>query len=169
MNKWYLIHTKPKEESRACENLINQGFDIFLPWLQTYRLKKGKQVKAVEPLFPRYLFIALDQTISQWYKIRSTRGVTDFVRFSEMPTEVPAFIVDDLKNQADNEGLIDQTDTNPHLFRSGDRVRITSGSFNGWDAIVREQEGDQRVILLITMLGRQQKLKLPLSAVSPAY
>jgi len=166
MSKWYLIHSKSREEGRAREHLENQGFTVYLPLLQRYKLKKGKQVKSIEPLFPRYLFISLDETSSEWHKIRSTRGVIGLVRFSGVPAELPVNLIEELKQQASSEGVIDKTQENPKLFKSGDLVQIVNGSFTGWEAIVKEQDGNQRVHLLITMLGSKQILKLPLSAVS---
>tara|TARA_R110000772_G_scaffold129011_4_gene236879 strand:- start:1685 stop:2194 length:510 start_codon:yes stop_codon:yes gene_type:complete len=166
MSKWYLIHCKPREEYRALENLENQDFTAFLPLLQSFRLIKGKQAKVVEPLFPRYLFIFLDETSSQWHKIHSTRGVSALVRFSGQPAEVPDYLIEELRLQVNAEGVIDKTQETRQLFKSGELVKITDGSFAGWDAIVKEQDGDQRVHLLITMLGSKQIIKLPLSAVS---
>ncbi len=166
MSKWYLIHTKPKQEYRAYEHLKNQGFEVYLPQLRAFKLKKGKQEKEVEPLFPRYIFIQLDETSSTWHKIHSTRGVSGLVRFSEFPAEVPEVLIRDLQNQANSEGVIDNTDQFRTIFNAGDLVTITEGSFIGLEAIVKEQDGDQRVNILITMLGKQQNIKLPLSAVS---
>ena len=163
---WYLIHSKPKEEYRAFDNLENQGFEVFLPLLQSYKLQKGKQSKVVEPLFPRYLFISLDKVSSQWHKIRSTRGVLSLVRFSDMPTAIPQALVEKIKQLVNSEGVIDKTTETQTIFQAGDRVQIINGSFNGWEAIVKEQDGEQRVHLLLTMLGSEQVIKLPLSAVS---
>lgn len=167
MSKWYLIHSKPKQEYRAYEHLENQGFDVYLPQLQVFKLKKGKQEKEIEPLFPRYLFIQLHETSSAWHKIHSTRGVSGLVRFSDFPAEVPRVLIKQLQNQANPEGVIDNTREFRSIFNSGDLVTITEGSFVGLEAIVKEQDGDQRVNILITMLGKQQNIKLPLSAVRP--
>jgi transcriptional antiterminator RfaH len=167
MSKWYLIHSKPKQEYRAFEHLENQGFDVYLPQLKTFKLKKGRQEKAIEPLFPRYLFIQLHETSSAWYKIHSTRGVSGLVRFSEYPAEVPVGLINQLKMQANEEGILDKTGEIKTIFKAGDLVTITEGSFIGLEAIVKEQDGDQRVKILISMLGQQQSIKLPLSAVAP--
>lgn len=166
MPKWYLIHSKPKQEYRAYEHLENQGFDVYLPQLQLFKLKKGKQDKGIEPLFPRYLFIQLHETSSAWHKIHSTRGVSGLVRFSDMPAEVPENLIMHLKEQANPEGIIDKTGEVKTIFKAGDLVTITDGSFNGLEAVIKEQDGDQRVNILITMLGKQQNINLPLSAVS---
>lgn len=166
-SSWYLIHSKPREEYRAFDNLENQGFELFMPLMQSYKLKKGRQAKVVEPLFPRYLFISLDKVSSQWHKIRSTRGVVGLVRFSDMPTVVPTQLIEQIKQLANTEGVIDKTVESQSVYKPGDLVQIVDGSFNGWDAIVKEQDGDQRVHILLTMLGSEQVIKLPMSAVSP--
>ncbi len=166
MSKWYLIHSKARQEVRAQEHLQNQGFVVYLPLLETYQLKKGKQEKVIGPFFPRYLFICLDETTSAWHKIHSTRGVSGLVRFAGLPAIVPKDLIDQLQYQANLDGLIDKTKENPHIFKAGELVTIVDGSFKGWEAIVKEQDGNQRVKLLIDMLGKQQTIKLPLSAIS---
>ena len=39
---WYAVHTKPKQENRALENLQNQGFECFLPLLEIEKVRRGK-------------------------------------------------------------------------------------------------------------------------------
>ena len=167
MSKWYLIHSKPKQEYRAFEHLDNQGFDVYLPQLQAFKLKKGKQEKAIEPLFPRYLFIQHYESSRAWHKIHSTRGVSGLVCFSEFPAEVPEGLINQLKNQANLDGVIAKTGEFKTIFKAGDLVTITEGSVIGLEAIVKEQDGEQRVKILIRLLGQQQSIKLPLSAVAP--
>ena len=73
MKNWYLIQTKPKQEKMASQNLINQNFEIYYPKTQI----KNKVVA----LFPRYIFIQLDDQNQNLSPIRSTKGVANFVRF----------------------------------------------------------------------------------------
>ncbi len=165
MHHWYLLYTKPREESRALKNLKNQGFEVFLPFFKYLKLSRGQQVEHTEPLFPRYLFISLSDTLSNWSVIRSTRGISDFVRFSTLPAEVPEDLVTELKNQVNAEDIIDGTVTRNAIFSPGDPVEICAGSFAGWKAIVKEQDANLRVSLLIRMLGREQMIRLPINSV----
>jgi len=57
MKKWYLIQTKPQQEAIATQNLSNQGFNVFYP----KAIINNKTVS----LFPRYLFIELDDKKSK--------------------------------------------------------------------------------------------------------
>lgn len=160
--------TKPREDERAQAHLLNQGYEIFRPQLKKYRIRRGKQVAVVEPLFPRYIFIRLDDVLSNWAKIRSTRGVAGLVRFAEMPAKVPADLVRLLQAQCDEGDIVDMTGKEPHVFRRGDGVEITAGSFKGIQAIIKEQKGEDRVVLLLTLLGKEQAVEVPIHQVKPA-
>jgi transcriptional antiterminator RfaH len=165
MEDWYLLMTRPRQEDRAKEHLNNQGFEVFYPRLLANRLNKGTQQKVLSPLFPRYLFIQLSDQNIHWSSIRSTRGVINLIRFADIPARVPPSVITSLKALANEEDIIDQTIEKPHIFVSGQHVMITDSGFKGLLAIVKEQDGEQRVILLITMLGKEQAISLPLSAV----
>jgi len=66
---WYVIHTKPKQELRAAQNLELQGYNIFLPTVPVQKLLKHIVHIIHEPLFARYLFIQLDQINSNWFQL----------------------------------------------------------------------------------------------------
>lgn len=157
--------TKPREDERAEQHLLNQGYEIFRPLIRHYGIKQGKQVARVEPLFPRYIFIRLDDVMSNWSKIRSTRGVAQLVRFADLPAIVPASIIGLLKGQCVDDNILDITGDEPFVFKSGDSVEITEGSFKGLQAIIAEQKGEDRVLLFLNLLGKQQTLEIPISQV----
>jgi transcriptional antiterminator RfaH len=168
MQHWHLLMTKPREDERAEAHLLNQGYEIFRPLLKKYRIRGGKQVAAIEPLFPRYIFIRLDDVLSNWAKIRSTRGVSGLVRFTEMPAKVPSDLVELLKGQCDEGCIVDLTGKEPHVFRRGDGVEITAGSFRGIQAIIKEQKGEDRVVLLLNLMGQEHAMEMPIHQVKPS-
>ena len=53
MSNWYLIHTKIRQERVALENLERQGFECFLPQINTEKLRRGALQVVQEALFPR--------------------------------------------------------------------------------------------------------------------
>ena len=165
MKNWHLLMTKPREDERAQAHLQNQDYEIFRLLIRRYKIKQGKQVATLEPLFPRYIFIRLDDVLSNWSKIRSTRGVAQLVRFSNHPAIVPDFIVALLTEQCSEEGVLDMTSEEPFVFKKGDCVEITEGSFKGLQAVIAEQKGGDRVLLFLTLLGKEQALEVPISQV----
>ncbi|NDC62375.1 MAG: transcriptional activator RfaH, partial [Betaproteobacteria bacterium] len=73
---WYAVHSRPKQEQRALENLQNQGYEAWLPMITLEKLRRGRVTEVVEPMFSRYLFIRLDMEHTNWTPIRSTLGVS---------------------------------------------------------------------------------------------
>ena len=150
MKKWYLIQTKPQQEAVATKNLSNQGFDIFHP----KAMIKNKSVS----LFPRYLFIHLDDKNQNWTPIRSTPGVANFVRFGLNFAIVPNQIIKLIKIQQQQtiEKLI-----NICSHQKGDSIEIKSGAFKGQKAVFQNYSSYDRIIILLNIIGQQQEIQLP--------
>lgn len=153
---WYLVQCKPRQDERAEEHLVRQGFNCFRPQYQRERLIRGRRHVLVESLFPGYLFIQLAPS-DNWAPLRSTRGVNRLVGFGGFPLPVSDDLIAQLRQRAE---------TLPHpLLQAGDRVRVTGGSFAELDAIFLAMDGDERVTLLMTLLNREHRLSLPLASV----
>jgi transcriptional antiterminator RfaH len=157
--------TRPREEERAEQHLLNQEYELFRPLVREYKIRKGKQVPVTESLFPRYLFILLDDVLSNWASIRSTRGVAGLVRFAEMPAVVPDEIIVMLRSHCNDEGIIDTTQERPFVYKEGDEVEITEGSFRGIRAIIKVQVAEDRVLLLLDLLGKKQQLEVSIGQI----
>ena len=148
MNIWYLVQTKPRQEFVAKENLSNQGYKVYCP---LFKLKNTKK-----PLFPRYLFINFENNSKSLSPIRSTKGVSNFVRFGVNFATVPNNIIKNIKNQ--EQETIDKAikQSRPH---KGDKVQITQGIFQGNQAIFEKYNDDERVTLLFRVLQQEQKIQ----------
>ena len=149
MRNWYLIKTKPRQENVAINNLENQEYSTYCP---TVRINNKNVV-----LFPGYIFIHLDKKKENWSPIRSTKGVVNFVKFGLNFAQVPDTVIELLKaNQLINkEKLI-----NLNKFKPGDKVQITDGVFKNCIAIFKSSKSEERVILLMNLLGQQQTINI---------
>jgi transcriptional antiterminator RfaH len=149
MKHWYLVKTKSKQEDIAILNLENQNFHVYCP----YALIRNKN----EVLFPGYIFIQLDKDTQNWSPIRSTKGVLYFVRFGLSYAKIPDNIIEFIKtNQLNTAEKL----KNINKFKPGDKVQITDGVFKNCIAIFKSYKSDERVILLMNILGQQQKLTI---------
>jgi len=168
MTKWYVVLTKPKQEERAEEHLIAQGGEVFLPRLQLEKMRKGKRVDVIEPLFPGYLFVNVEGCEQLIGSIRSTRGVRQLLKFGVEPLEIQNSIISDLRNrcysqienQSDGskEGSLDKQ----AVFKQGQMVEVTSGPFKDYQAIFKQFDGETRAIILLNLLNQQQELLVEL-------
>lgn len=160
--KWHVIHTKIREEFRALENLQNQGFEVFLPTCRVQKNSQGKIKLTTEPLFSRYLFIRLSDISCNWFPIRSTRGVSQLLRFGQAadPVVVSDLIVEYLRQRCSQEEPLHE------LFHAGEILEITNGPFKGFFGFFEKLQalpnGLSRAMLLIEILGSVQRLQIQL-------
>ena len=154
---WYLIYSKPNQEQIAKENLERQGYETYLPLTSLLRKQRGKSIRKIGPLFPRYLFIYLSDQIDNWGPIRSTLGVASLVRFGMKPAKVPDALVADLKSREAEPGV---HPVKIQEFEQGDKVRIAEGPFEGYEAIYSAQDSNDRVLILLKIAENYAKLKI---------
>lgn len=156
---WYVVHTKPRQEFRACEHLAWQGFRCHLPLLRVERIRRRARIWSEEPLFARYLFVALGAD-ANWSVLRSTRGVNRLVEFGGVPACLPGHWVEAF--------LACEHASVQRLFAPGDRVRVTDGPLAGLEGVFKLPDGEARAIVLLDMLGRACRAKLPLESLRRA-
>lgn len=156
---WHLIHTKPRQEKTASEQLKRQGFTTYLPLIR-------QQIPASHttiPLFPRYLFIRLTAGLDDWTPIRSTRGVSCLVRVGMNPAIISDQLIAAIQQRADADGLHRLP---AKTFTKGDRVRLVSGPFAEYEAIFSEQRAENRAIILLNLIGQQNRIEVPVGSIA---
>lgn len=162
---WYLVYCKPRQETVARENLARQGYETYLPFMRDVRRRQGKRVAVIAPMFPRYLFIHLSSQTDNWSPIRSTLGVVSIVRFGRAAARVPDKLIAALRSREDAQGLqilpVEE-------YKAGSRVRITQGSFAGYEGIFQAATGRDRVTVLLDVLGRNARTSVDTASIEPA-
>lgn len=155
---WYLVQCKANQDERAEINLVNQGYTCFRPTHRRERVLQGRARIVRESLFPGYLFIQLGSD-ENWSPLRSTRGVLRIVSFGGKPLPVDDAVIAQLYEH-DSGAPVEAR------FACGERVRINEGPFVELEAIFLAMDGEQRVVLLMTLLQREQRISMPLVDIS---
>lgn len=160
---WFVIYSKPRQEVRAYENLLNQGFEAYLPTCRVQKIIKSKLFIEIEPMFSRYLFVRLDDVTTNWFPIRSTRGVAKLLQIGKdsLPIVVSDEIIQTIKNQEELSSEKGQLRT---IFKEQELVEIKSGPFKGlngfYQKLISNPSGEIRALLLIELLGKRQNLEI---------
>jgi transcriptional antiterminator RfaH len=164
--RWFVAHTHPNAEAKATSHLNRQGFEIYFPRY----LKRRRHARRVEivaaPLFPRYLFVAVDIAAQRWRSIYSTVGVTRLVCNGDEPAVVPDGIVEALKHREDTSGFI-KLDYRPP-FRPGDKIRVLDGAFSSCLGLFESMAERERIAILLDLLGRKVRVILDADLVAAA-
>ena len=155
-SRWYVVQTNVNSESKAAANLCRQGFFVYLPRYLKRRSHARKVDVVARPLFPRYLFVAIDVASQRWRAIQSTLGVSHLIRREDGPVAVEDSVISALKAREDEAGFVRLARRS--LFSPGDQVRIVEGAFADSLALVEGASDHDRVAVLLEFLGRKVRV-----------
>ena len=155
---WHVVHTKPRAEARALENLQRQGFEVFLPMITLQKVRRAKLANVTEPMFSRYLFLRTTQAMEDLSVVRSTLGVSQLVRFGTVPAKVPHAWVEAMRLHPSLE---------EKLLKSGDKVLIADGMLKGLEAVYMQPDGELRAMVLIDLLSKPHLVSYEVASLLP--
>jgi len=154
---WYVIHTHPKQEDRASNNLSVLGMPTFNPKIRERRYNQfvSAPTYVVKSLFPRYIF-AQFKINDLYHKVRFTRGVYSVVNFGGSPTPIDKEIIALIQfNMKDAFVRIDAE------IRPGDKVIIKDGPLKNFAGIFeREMKDTDRVRILLETVSYQAHIEI---------
>jgi transcriptional antiterminator RfaH len=156
MGFWAAAQLRSQRESLALHLLDQAGFVVWTPRIRERRIIRGRRQVVTPALFPGYTFVYVEL---QWHAIRRTPYVIRLVMDGERPARVPDRIIEELRGRERN-GTIELPQPPPKL-RSGARVRVTGGRFQGHLGLVAGMAPRERVVILLSLLGGQQRVSLP--------
>jgi transcriptional antiterminator RfaH len=167
MQRWYLIHTKPAREREAQRHLQRQGYQTYFPRLRRAVHRNGQPEVQITPLFPRYLFLLLEEGRQCLAPVRSTLGVANIVCFGMRFATVPDEIVRQLRAREDPDSGLHSLGPPPPMG-PGMPVRIAAGAFAGLEGVFERTEAVNRVVVLLKLLGEERQVHFPAELVSAA-
>jgi transcriptional antiterminator RfaH len=164
--QWYVVRTHPHAEGKAAAHLQRQGFEVYLPRYAKRRRHARRIDVTASPLFPRYMFVAIDLIQQRWRAIRSTVGVTNLVCSGDEPMPVARDIIGRLKQREDSAGFV-QLDQRPR-FSAGDAVRVVEGAFSDCLGLFESMTDSERVLVLLDLLGRKVRVTMNMDTIEAA-
>jgi transcription antitermination factor NusG len=137
--RWHAVATHAGYELVAMQDLAEQDFEVFLPWLAE-RVKHPRKGVVIHqrPAFGCYLFAHFDHRDDRWKAIKGARGVLHVLCNEERPiAAAPGEIEGLLRLAGDGDGLL-HIGPNGQLcsgkppvrrsrFAAGDRVEVAAG------------------------------------------
>lgn len=159
---WYVCFTKPRQEAYAASKLREQGYEFYLPFLESWARRAGQWCKKQTVMFPRYAFVRPAVAGQSVAPVRSTPGVSTLVRFGP----VLATLGQD-RLEALQALLAERSAALPgQPLALSQHVVFASGPLKGMAGIVSNVAGE-RVSVLMTLLGQQQNLVVSANELAP--
>lgn len=161
MAYWTAARYVLARERLALHFLQLAGFEVYLPRMREQRIVRGHRVEVTPPLFPGYCFVAIEL---QWHAAHRAPGTNGLVMNGGGPAHVPDSVIVGLRARERNGLVVLPKAQGPRI---GSPVKVTSGLFAGRLGIYNGMRSHQRVMVLLTLLGGQQRAELPGDAVVP--
>ncbi len=164
--QWYAAFTQPNSELRSAVHLRNQGFSIYLPRLLRRRNHARRIEQIAVPLFPRYIFVGIDLDHQRWRSVNGTIGVSHLISCGERPTRVDERIIEAIAAREGADGFVRLSKT--QTFKPGQSVRVTCGAFADQLGLYEGMSDQDRVRILLDLLGRKVRVTIEADVVTAA-
>jgi len=156
---WCCAQIEPYRERLALHCLDLNGFEVYCPRLREQCRVRGRKIERTPLLFPGYAFVLV---VSAWWSARWSAGVRRLVMDGELPAKVPDAVIAEIRSRERN-GLVELP--KPRGLAPGTRVRVISGPLSAQIGLLAALRPHERVLVLLQMLGGQQRIELATSAI----
>lgn len=149
---WHVLAVMPRREFAAERDVMDLGFETYIPRMRRTKVYRGRRLKVVEPLLVGYIFVAFDRLLDSWGEIETVDDAWGLLKQGLIPSAVRVGELDRLR-AAEVAGLFDFT-RHGLSYGEGDTVEIADGhALAGLRAIVKSATGKKRIKVLLKSLG----------------
>ena len=143
---WFVIYTKSRQEKKVALELEKMGITVYCPMINQIRQWSDRKKKVEVPLISSYVFVQVKERERE--AVFEVPGIVRYVYWLEKPA-----IVRDEEIAVMKTWLSTQTvEAKVEGLRRGDRMKVSSGVFEGKEGFV-EEISKNRVLLLLPDLG----------------
>ncbi len=132
---------------------------VKVPTEKVTEFKAGKKKIVERKLYPGYIVVKMHITDETWFAVRDTSGIGDFTGAGGKPSPMQAHEVARITQSAEEESA-----EAPKLdikFKTGDRVKVKDGTFEGFEGevgAIDPQSG--KITVMINIFGRSTPVEL---------
>jgi len=159
---WICLQTKSGKELQVESDLVASGYEVYLPRKRIdLRTKRTRKV-IIEALYPCYLFCQIQHGITDIHPIKKTDNVMRLVQFGGQLATVSDALITGLKSLEDAQGVHEHK----HEYAPGDPVRVKSGPFQQYEAVINSLSKHDRAI--IELIDSNKTVEIRLINLEPA-
>ncbi len=152
VGRWWVLHTRSRNEKVVAEHLTRGGVQHFLPLVGRGRHRGLPRSRTSIPLFPGYVFLCGGpEDREKALKTNRVANVLDVADQERLRRELSR--IERVVSSAGPVGLY------PRL-KTGCRCRVTTGSLIGLEGVVVRRPGPWRVYVGVAFLGQSAELEI---------
>ena len=158
--KWWVAHTKSRNEKALAHDLISKNISYFLPMTWKVRRKSHRTIKSLLPLFGGYLFFCGDD--DQRTELMRTDRVANLLEVKDQQKLLDELVQIERVLQT-GVPLV------PHKYiKVGQKCRVLAGPLMGLQGIVVRTKSQTRLVLQVDMLGQAASVEIDIDMIESA-
>ncbi len=155
--RWWVAHTKSRNEKSLAWDLLRRSTPYFLPMVQKVRAIQGRKVKSVLVLFPGYLFFCGSE--EERYGAMTTNRIASTIEVTDQEK-----LIKELSSIQTAMNGPKQLDPFPYL-QAGRSCVVTSGPLRGAEGLLVRRKNVDRLVLQVHVLGQAVSTEIDASLV----
>lgn len=155
---WFALRVRSCYEKRVNERLASSGFASFLPTFEVLRHWSDRTKKIDRPLFPGYVFVRC--LADDVHGALLVGGVVMLLPNNFTPAVIPEGEMDAVRVAVESKLPLSACD-----FTNGQKVKVEAGPLRGMVGVVQRVNGQRRLVVTLTMIGRSVSVHLDASDV----
>jgi transcriptional antiterminator NusG len=166
--RWYVVHAYSGFENQVKKSLQERiqryGTEdrfgqILVPMEEVVEMREGQKRRSERKFFPGYVLVQMEMDDETWHLVKNVPKVMGFIGGT---SDKPAPISDreaDAILQRIQEGV--EKPRPKTLFEPGEVVRVISGPFNDFSAVVKDVNYEKsRLLVDVQIFGRSTPVEL---------
>jgi len=161
VRNWFVLRTKPRNEFKVYDQIIQKQIEVFLPSVDTLRIWSDRRKKISVPLFPSYIFIYGDES-ERRNAISETIGAMGYLMYRRRPAIITQNEINNIKISLMEPERVRIEEIQ---ITKGDLVEVSHGPFKGMTGIISELRGTYKLVVNITELSASLNIELNASEI----
>jgi len=153
---WTAFYTKPRNEKKAADRLLIQGFEVYCPTRTVVKQWSDRKKKVKEPVFTSYLFAKVNELTRM--EILLDSSIVSNVFWLGLPAIIRESEILAIKSFLDDFPQAEMSNGRPS---QGSKVEIETGPLSGQTGVIRRIQGN-RAFLAIANLGIEMNAEMSL-------
>ncbi len=153
---WYAVYTKSRREKEVERDLLEDGYEAYLPTVRKLRQWSDRKKWVEMPLFSGYCFVKVSHL--EYFKVLQHPGIVKYVSFGGKASPVPDRQIEAVKRiMGENLDFEVTTDR----FKKGQVVEIDVGPMSGCQGEIVQISGKKKILIRVGDIGYSLVVKVP--------
>jgi len=155
--RWWVAHTRSRNEKALAHDLVRKNVSYFLPMSWKVRRRRGRTIRSFLPLFSGYLFFCGEE--NERIELLRTDRVANLIDVKDQEKLVGELLQIE-------QALRAGAPLRPHKYiKTGQQCRVIAGPLFGLQGVAAKTKGATRLVLQVDMLGQAASVEIDIDMI----